>query len=110
MDSRRLTFVARETHDKTRAFPQLDGLAVGELGGFTDRLLIVSALDYRRRRGDVTVGRGDVDAIVRHWRVLSFQECKLLSHSGTAVGRVPDARPNPAVVISNPAMRGQAGH
>src|SRR4029079_19231595 len=28
-----LTFVAGETHDKTRAFPQLDGLPVGELGG-----------------------------------------------------------------------------
>jgi hypothetical protein len=38
----------------------------------------------------VAVGRGDVDAVVRHGRLLAFQECKSLSHPGTAVGRMPD--------------------
>jgi hypothetical protein len=85
-----LAFVAREPHDKARAFPQLDGLPVGQLRGLTDRLLIVSTLDDGRRRGDVAVGRGDVDAVVRHGRLLAFQECKSLSHPGTAVGRMPD--------------------
>ena len=65
-----LTFVARESHEKARAFPQLDGLPVGQLGGLGDRLLIVGALDDGGGRGHVAVGRGDVNAVVRHGRLL----------------------------------------
>ena len=47
------------------------GCIVVSVGAWAPRLwgeglLIVSALDYGRRRGDVAIGRGGVDAIVRH--------------------------------------------
>ena len=94
-----LTFIAREPHYKARSFPQFYGPPVDKLRGLSDRLLIVSALDYGRRRRDVTVGRGDVDTIMRHWRLLLFQECKSLSLPGTAVGRVPTVGTNPPTTI-----------
>jgi hypothetical protein len=63
--------LGREAHDETRALPQLYGTPVGELGGLSDRLLIVCTLDHGRGRGDVSVGRRDVDAIMRHSRCRS---------------------------------------
>jgi hypothetical protein len=45
--------VARKAHLKARSFPQFYGSAVDKLRGLADRLLIVSALDHGRGRGDV---------------------------------------------------------
>jgi hypothetical protein len=61
-----LSLVAGEADYKASPLPQLNGLSVGELGSFPDCFLVVSALYYARGSGDVTVRRGNVEAIVRH--------------------------------------------
>src|SRR4051794_18795519 len=95
-----LIFVAREARDKARALPELDRLPVDELSGFADRLLVASALYYSRGRGDVTIDRCDVDAIMRHGWSLSSAEFKSLLAPVTAVGRVPDMQSEPSITLN----------
>jgi hypothetical protein len=82
--------IARKAHNNACSLPQFYGSAADKLRGLADRLPIVSALDHGRGRGDVTVSRRDVDAVMRH--AGSDRGRKVVTAFLACVGPVPARR------------------